>query len=535
MSTVLPKSDRRELGRRGRKKNRQQGSSKPKLAAADLIVGLALETHRFGVTEKREPFAVAKDGPCVAVLLKEYAGDLKASLAAAFRRRHESVPSQAALANAITVLQGEAQSGDVEDVFLRVAWHHGELVIDIGDDTGRAVVVTPGIGWEVVGRAPVLFRRSSLTAPLPIPERRGDLRDLRQLINVSDKSWPIVVGWLLAAYIPDIPHPVLSLSGTQGTGKSCFAQTLLELFDPSTAPRGPEPRDPDRWHERAQNVWGVILDNLSGIRGWLSDLLCKSVTGDASIRRRLYSNGDLVVSEIRNVVILTAIDTGALRGDLGERLCRLELDPIPPTRRIDERQLKAIKNDVLPGVFGALLDALVKTLGRLPDIDLPTLPRMADFAKVLAAADEAGVTSEALGGFLGQQEEIGQDVLDSDPFGGAVKTFMQQRASWVGSASDLLDEMWPDRQLPRPREWPKAQGVSGALKRLIPQFKSDGIDIVFERGGGKQRKRLIRITVVAESEPTSLQVSGVESGELTTAPAFVGDPSLQPWDDDIPF
>jgi hypothetical protein len=551
MSDINPADQGLAPEKKKPKKNSPKASEQGKRPAADLIVDLALSTHRFGVTEKEEPFAVALNGPNVALLLKEYADDLRDRLAAEYRRKHKTVASQAALANAINVLRGEAQSGPVEEVHLRVAWHHGNIVIDIGDKTGRAVVVGPGIGWTLEDRSPVLFRRTALTAPLPIPVSGGHLHDLRRLINVSNKDWPVLIGWLLAAFIPDIPHPLLFLSGTQGTGKSWFAEMLLGLIDPSSVPRGHLPRDPDRWHETAQNRWGMILDNVSMISAELSDLLCKAVTGDASIRRRLYTNSDVVVRAIRNVVILTSIDAGVLRGDLGERLFRLELDPIPSGNRLDEKQLHDLKVQLFPGIFGALLDALVETLGSLPTVDPPSLPRMADFGKVLAAADEAGMTVGALRAFLHHQQEISQDVLDGDSFGVAVKELALDRSWWAGTATDLLDELWPGHKGLRPKDWPKPNGVKGRLKRLIPQFKNDGIDIVFEKGTGKERKRLIRISVTDEPELAPLPDFDAEVETDTDAEGDVdaevevdewnadqfddGDPSPPPEDDEIPF
>jgi hypothetical protein len=41
---------------------------------------------------------------------------------------------------------------------------------------------------------------------------------------------------------------------------------------------------------------------------WLSDAICRAVTGDADVRRRLDSDGDLAIFAFRHVVMLTGID-----------------------------------------------------------------------------------------------------------------------------------------------------------------------------------------------------------------------------------
>ena len=73
-----------------------------------------------------------------------------------------------------------------------------------------------------------------------------------------------MLAWLIAAIIdPDTPHPILSLFGEQGTGKSTASRRIVEVIDPSPVPLRKPPRDPERWVTAAQGSWVVGLDNLS--------------------------------------------------------------------------------------------------------------------------------------------------------------------------------------------------------------------------------------------------------------------------------
>src|SRR5690606_17331555 len=147
------------------------------------------------------------------------------------------------------------------------------------------------------------------------------------------------------------------------------------------------------------------------------------VTGDGLVRRKLYTDGDLAVISFRRVVLLTSIDPGALRGDLGERLLLADLELIPELNRRTETELDSLFVERWPRLFGALLDALAATMTKLPVVSPKRLPRMADFGRVLAASDAAGVTAGALQQLLSQNNRIAAEVVDADPFAGAVVEF----------------------------------------------------------------------------------------------------------------
>jgi hypothetical protein len=472
-----------------------QGEQKRGPNYAEQLVRLAHSHFRFGRTEKDDLFAVALKGPNLAIMLKGSGDALRAKLARMYRQATGRTPGASALADAMTVLAGEAMEAEPEPVHLRLAAHDGGVVIDLGNRDGRAVIVRPG-AWEVVDRSPILFRRTALTGALPTPTRGGTLTDLREFLNVTDESWPLIAGWLVAALLPDIPHAVLLLSGLQGTGKSCAARELVLLVDPSAAPLRSEPRDLEQWQIVASGSWAVAIDNLSHISAWLSDALCKAATGDGLVKRKLYTDGDLAVIAFRRVVLLTSIDAGALRGDLGDRLLLADLEPIPPTARRCEREIDALFAERQPSLFGALLDALAAVLAKLPHVRPAQLPRMADFGRVLAAADAAEVTEGALERFCAQQGRIAGEVIDADPFGVALVDFMRVQRRWDGTATELLAALRPDFSDKMPYGFPKPNGVKGRLKRLTPALATQDITVTWERQGStRERRRLIYLVV----------------------------------------
>lgn len=472
---------------------------------ADLIVALALGRYRLGCSGDGEPFAVENEGANIARLFRGRGGSLRSELADLFNDTHGKAPTANSLSDAMLVLEGQARRTDRTSVHLRVAAHEHSVVIDLGNADGTAVVVD-GDGWKTTTLSPVLFRRTALTGALPVPAAGGNLADLRDLLNIDPGLWPLALAWLVAALLPSIPHPILALLGEQGTGKSTFARLLTRLIDPSPAQLRTAPRDVDTWVVAASGSWVVALDNLSTIKEWLSDALCRAATGDGLVRRRLYSDDDLSVLAFRRVVALTSIDAGALRGDLADRLLVVDLGRIEPDRRRLDADLEERFLTLWPGLFGALLDLTAQVLDVLPDVRLARPPRMADFAHVVAAVDQV-LGTNALEQYASQADRMAEDVIESSPLAAAVRD-LAGLGPWTGTSADLYKRLTPERP---PDSWPKTpRGLSGALTRAMPALRSVGIIVTrHERSGAA---RLITVRQEAESPSQPSQPSPAHDG-----------------------
>src|SRR5262249_51540551 len=143
----------------------------------------------------------------------------------------------------------------------------------------------------------------------------------------------------------------------------------------------------------------------------------------------------------RRCVLITSIDAGAMRGDLGDRLMLVDLERIPEAARRTEEELDRAYAAMRPRLFGALLSTVARTLATLPAVHLTGMPRMADFAKVLAALDTACpelTDGRALDLFVGQRQRIASEVVESDAFAAAIARFVDDRRTWTGTAAELL-------------------------------------------------------------------------------------------------
>ncbi|MBU0719480.1 MAG: hypothetical protein KJ749_14635, partial [Planctomycetes bacterium] len=177
-----------------------------------------------------------------------------------------------------------------------------------------------------------------------------------------------------------------------------------------------------------------------------------------------------------NFATLASISWSSVRNDLSDRLLVVDLQPISPGgRRLDE-DLDAAFHRAHPAILGGLLTLASRVLATLPTLKLEELPRMASYARVLAAVDELHGTD----GFATYAEQVGRiasDVLDSDVVTGPLLAYLdtQYAKSWTGTMEELLTSITPQR---RPKYWPMtAKALGATLRRLAPAFLRTGVEV----------------------------------------------------------
>ena len=201
-------------------------------------------------------------------------------LARAYYKKTKKAINRNAIGDAVTTLAGKAcYDGGEEPVFLRVAPHDGNILIDLCDEQWRVVEVTPE-GWRILERSPVAFIRTGSMQALPEPvQGGGSIEPLWKLLNVSEAQRPLVVGSLLNAFDPEGPYFVTNYVGEHGTAKSSAARIERQLVDPSSNPLRSPPKEERDLISQAASNWVVAMDNLSYLPAWLSDAICRLATG----------------------------------------------------------------------------------------------------------------------------------------------------------------------------------------------------------------------------------------------------------------
>ncbi len=505
--------DRPEVARSGGKAQRKGDPSKPgtveagkpkrEKSQAQELVALAHEMFELGITTEGRPFVVPRRGPRVAQWMR--GGSFVGKLAVGLHQRTGMVCSSNARGDALHLLTAQAESADRVELTQRVARHGEDLVLDLGDDTGRVVVITPG-GWMIEDRSPVLFARSLQTLALPTPVRGGSLDALWSTVNVAPASRELYIADVLSYLFPHMDHPILDLSGEAGAGKTTTARNTARLIDPSAAPLARMPRDEKDLDIVASQSYVLAFDNISRIEDWQSDALCAFCTGISAVRRELYTDSGLALLKVRLCAILTSIDYGTPKADLGQRLLPIRLSPLPEGDRRDEEQIDLAFAAAHPGVLGVLLDLAAAVLAEMPAVDEAVergsvrLPRLAGFGKVCAALDQA-CSSDRLATYREVLDEQAVDVATEDEVATAIRQFTREHDGWQGTPTELHTALTQGKF--RSRFWPETAATFGKrVSLVIGSLRKVGIDVQKTRPGRGRDRHAEYVLSVIPNPPT---------------------------------
>lgn len=491
------------------KQGKSNDEKKPKQSQASVLVDLAMKDGIKFFHADDEGYAAIHDGPVVETLAVKSRA-FRRYLARMYHREHKRAPGSQALQDAVNVLEGvaifDAPAGEVH---VRIAEQNGTIWLDLADADRRVVEITP-TGWTVKRSVdcPIRFRRPKAIRALPVPQRGGSLDDLRDLLNVDETGFVLIVACMVAMFRPGWPVPVLLLNSEQGSGKSTLCRIIRALIDPNSAPLRSEPREARDLMIAASNGYVIALDNLSFVQAWLSDLLCRLSTGGGFSTRTLYENDEETIFNALRPVVLNGIEEIATRSDLLDRCVRVSLPTIPEEKRKPESELWRDFDRAAPGILGALLDSVVTALANVDQVQLDRLPRMADFARWVVAAEDAlpWLNGRFMQEYTGNRDGVHELAIEGNPIGPVLLDFAHAVNDWTGSASQLLDvlsERAGDGA--RRKGWPqRANVLSGILSRLAPNFRQLGVLIERDHEGrGQDRRKVVRIrTVPQNTDPT---------------------------------
>lgn len=470
----------------GDKKSTRQRRSENSEPQATTLVQLAVNVEKFHDGDEAYAKVVQDDHLEV---LRIGSKAFETWLQKKYWERFNSVPSTQALKEAIGVLRSMAIYGAKQrTTHVRIAGDDNVVWLDLANEKHQAVRIDAN-GWEIVDKPEPNFVRPRGMLPLPFPVRGGSLNELRKLINVRDDyDWIMIVAWLVAAFRPRGPYPILIITGEQGSAKSTLSRMLRSLIDPNKAALRNAPKDERDLVIAAKNGQVIALDNLSKIPESLSDALCRLSTGGGFGTRQLFTDTDEILFEVQRPVILNAITEVCTRSDLLDRAVSVTQNAIPAHQRLTESELWARFNSLKGEALGVILDAVSYACSASSQVRLNTMPRMADFATWVQAAEPAlpWEQGQFLLAYESKRVAANESAIESCVVASTLTSFMEHHTKWQGTATEMMDALKPvkDATDQRSDDWPKLPHIfTNRIKRIVPNLRAIGLNVEFKKTG----------------------------------------------------
>ena len=239
-----------------------------------------------------------------------------------FMEKEDRAPSGESLSQIVSTIKARALFSRVEiPVGIRVAPDPAArdplapvYYLDLNNETGLAVKISAE-GWTIVDDPPVKFRRTKGMGKLPMPDRSGSLELLREFVNIDKEDWILFVAALTHNFLPVTPQPIRILAGEQGSCKSTTTEVMKRCVDPYQPMLGSPPSDIRDLVIIANSTWVLAFDNLSSVRPWFSDAICRLAYGVGFQTRTLCTNDELTSFQSCRPVIINGIDDLVARHD----------------------------------------------------------------------------------------------------------------------------------------------------------------------------------------------------------------------------
>ena len=438
-----------------------------------------------------------------------------------FYKKEEKGLSGEALSTARGAMSARARfDGAQHHLSVRVARQGETIWYDLGD--WRAVLVNSK-GWQVVTDPPILFRYYPHQVVQVEPLAGGNLEDFLGLVNVVDQhSRILLLVYMVAGLLPEIPLPVLVVHGEQGVAKSFLFRLLRALLDPSSLATLTYPANIREFVQLAAHHRTAYLDNLTSLPQWLSDALCRLCTGEGFSKRELFTDDDDIIYNLKGLGGLNGVNLVAVRPDLLDRSMILRLDPIDESKRRTEQEVWSEFEEMRPRILGAMLEALSQAISYRSRVRTDNLPRLADFALCGMAISEAiGYSAhdflEAYTTNVSAQKEA---AIEESVVAQALLKFLVPGNEWEGTASELHQKLEDSAEQlhisTRAKAWPKAPNVlARRMRENAPNLRRAGVQIKERKLNGQILWHLARQAPrnTAPIAPTAMGKSTATSTE----------------------
>jgi hypothetical protein len=256
---------------------------------------------------------------------------------------------------------------------------------------------------------------------------------------------------LISLFIPNIPKPILILSGESGGAKTTTFNIIKRIVDPGSTDTIAFPKQINDLVQILDHNYVNCFDNVSSISEEVSDLICRVVTGAGYSKRALYTDDSDFIYKFKRFIGVNGINLATTRADFLDRSLIIKVKRIDDKFRKKEADIEKELERLRPYILGYIFDTLVKVLEYRDEHPNEKIfengyPRMADFAEwgEIIARCLGYKKNEFINAYYENINSQNDEVIESSPIAEAILLFVRDREAgyiWRGTPSKLHTDL----------------------------------------------------------------------------------------------
>ncbi|MCL5874257.1 MAG: hypothetical protein M1161_02825 [Candidatus Thermoplasmatota archaeon] len=401
----------------------------------------------------------------------------------------------------------------IQNVGVRSARLPDGIAFDPVSEDGSIFAITDKGINQVIPTKPITIRYNGMEKATVEEGKIEHLKTVLSQWSLDDLQEVLLVGYIGTAFIPDIPHVILVITGPHGAGKSSLSDFIKTVPDPNVVVRNSLRFDEKELATSSMHEWILNFDNVNAIiPDFISDLVCRISTGQGFRKRKLYTDQDDLILKYLRVTVINAINEPGYNPDFLDRSLVFRLGILSISRRKTDAEIKKIIDEYAPKIRGLYLGAIQQALGLYPRILKEyegKLLRMADFiiwgeaiTRILGYEPDSFYKA-----FVAMQEEETKTTADENLLIMSIEQLLTKQERWEGTTKELYDEIQGiaeemnvsdsvRKQLPK-----DYRTLGRKLSDLLPSLFTLGIEIKEDHSDKNKRTKVIkRIEPVVPNE-----------------------------------
>ncbi len=192
--------------------------------------------------------------------------------------------------------------GKERKIFTRIAQINDTIIYDFCQQKPVYALVKNGT-YKLLKSSNVPFYRPPSMKPQAFPDKKSDATKLLPLLKKyfrlsNESEFLLLACYVLSCFVPNIQHPQVMFHGNKGASKTTAIKLITRIVDPRMGSVSTLPKKLEDLALILSRDYLHGFDNLRYLSREHSDLLCVNCTGGSDIKRKLYSDSELVYTKL---------------------------------------------------------------------------------------------------------------------------------------------------------------------------------------------------------------------------------------------